>query len=610
MSSSNSGIPVDPGAAQPFPGGGADIILGKVNEFYEMQTLDQSVWSTYYGGSWGDQGVSVIYNDVNDRLTLVGELAVGSVEIPNFPLAGNPASYSRPYNGISNGFIAFFDPVSGQRRFLSRLPGQTTQGRYIDVDHDAFGNTYVLCGGIISIESSEMVVPPAGAYYQGIPTPVNNGDPQHGNDGFIMQFDANANLIWRTFFGGPNNDYAEACAVDRTTNRLTIVGVTTTANTSAADECTAAAGYVELPMCGAGGQFLQSGLNSNNTQGVLVSGDGFIAQFDLDQHKLVWSTYFGGPGHDGILDVASNGSGVLYVVGFSRSSTYSTITCGPTDAAPGFPVCDAGGYFNEVPAGRKFFIAKFAVDNTLQWCTRFGDASNFDYTDSQLRITTNEEGMPLVFGSTVYANANYTPPLVPTILINNYNRGTHNDVGSGPKADCFVGLFTETTELLYCTYFGGIGNDLAGAVEAFDGRIYIGGSLYAGMNFPTHEPEIDGHDPYLDEMSSATENVSDAFLAQLRYDFTIGLNEHQASGTEGLLLYPNPTSGILSVLIPVSIRQGTLEVTDGLGRTVLQQRFVGNGRQGLDLGGLANGSYVITLRSDQSIYTGRIVKRW
>lgn len=608
-SRSGNGIPVNPDAAQLDLAGGNDIILGRVNEFYEMQTPDQTVWTTFYGGIMGDEGASIVYDNVNDRLILAGELTASENEIPNRPLAGNPDSYSRT-SGLSNAFFSFFDPAFGLPLFLSRLPGQTSGGRNIDVDFDAFGNTYVLTSGLITIQGSELTIPIAGAYNQYMPPPVNS-DPQHGYDGFVMQFDPMANLLWKTYYGGPNNDYAAACAVDRSTNRLTIAGTTTTANSGASDACTAAAGDVELPLCGSGNQFLQTGLNSNNTQGVLVPEDGFIAQFDLTTRTLVWSTYFGGPGSDGIMDIASNGGGDLYMVGYSASSSYSSITCGPTDAAPGFPSCPGGfgSYYNAAPAGRKFFIAHFN-GNTLKWCTRFGDTHQFNYEDSQLRVTTDEHGRPLVFGSSVYTNAGFTQPLEPTILSNTYNRLTHNDVAAGPKADCFVGLFSDSDALLYATYFGGIGNDLAGAIEAFEGRIYIGGSVYAGMNFPTHEPVIAGHNPYLDAVPAATANVPDAFLAQLKYDFTIGLEEQHVFESEGLLLYPNPTNGLISVALPSDLSMGTLEVADGLGRLVLQHSFRGTGKQVIDLSRVANGSYTVTLRSSSGVKVGRVIKVW
>jgi hypothetical protein len=60
-----------------------------------------------------------------------------------------------------------------------------------------------------------------------------------------------------------------------------------------------------FPTCN-GGVYFQG-----NVQGVC---DGFLAEFDLSSHQLLWSTYFGGIHEDYVYDIVSTESG-LYISG-------------------------------------------------------------------------------------------------------------------------------------------------------------------------------------------------------------------------------------------------------------------------------------------------------
>ncbi|HNU57265.1 MAG TPA: T9SS type A sorting domain-containing protein, partial [Flavobacteriales bacterium] len=563
------------------------IILGRINRFYEAETGDQSTWTTYFGGSDRDIGVAVEYDRVNERLAAVGQLSSYQSQFANIPFPQNPDSYQRFESYPGSHFVAFFNHITGFPIYLSRFPGESPSGNGIDVALDAAGNTYVASGGYMIIEN-EQVGNPVGSYWD-----FSSSDTGFTpSDCFIMQLDPTANKLWCTLLGGPEHDGLAACVVDDQAGLLYIVGHTRSGNSpSTTDACSPSVTSEEFPLCGNETQYFQKGLNSNYSQG-LAPPDGFISAFKLSNRTMVWSTYFGGPGEDYPLDAGLVDNGDLYIVGMSMSSTYSANTCMTPDGAPGFPNCDAGGFYNDEVGGRKHFLARFNNEQQLTWCTKIGDNAQPFLEDSQIRIAKDESGNVIVFGSTVYNGSSISDPVPPIILGGAYFNAEHNDAnGTQPRTDCYLGMFSSATEQLYGSYFGGVGNELAGAVEAFDSRIYIGGSVYAGFNFPTHAPPLPGYDPYLDDIPSAQLTVPDGFLAQLRHDLTIDVPESGGDERVSVGVLPNPTGGLLAVTLPEVSPHVQVELFDSSGRSVLARSFSRTNVCELDIRHLANGTY-------------------
>lgn len=141
-SSGNTQLPITAGGFQDELLGMQDVIIGRFNEYYEIETPD--TWMTYLGGNDIDKGMSITYDDVNDRLAIAGVLS--SYNTVNFNYAGNPNSYSRTANFYS-GFVAFFDKVNGWRDYLSRTPGQVVLETDIDIVTGGNGHTFVTGSG-------------------------------------------------------------------------------------------------------------------------------------------------------------------------------------------------------------------------------------------------------------------------------------------------------------------------------------------------------------------------------------------------------------------------------------------------------------------------------
>jgi hypothetical protein len=161
---------------------------------------------------------------------------------------------------------------------------------------------------------------------------------------FIAKFlGSDLSLVWSTYFGGDNSDVANSVAVDGSGN-VFVVGAT--------------ASLAGFPLPNPPDE--RAHFDNTHKGGFF---DAFIAKFLGSDLRLVWSTYFGGNGRDEAISVAVDGSGDVFVVGVTGSSS-------------DFPWKDPGGeahYDRTLDGDYEAFIAKFlGSDLSLVWSTYFG----------------------------------------------------------------------------------------------------------------------------------------------------------------------------------------------------------------------------------------------
>ncbi len=598
QSRSTSGLPITQGVFQGANLGASDVVIGRVNEFYEIDEAPAfDTWMTYLGGNAADGGVAIEYDGVNDRLVVAGELYSDVATRPNFDYIGNPDSYQRLPQSSHGGFVSFVDPENGTRTYLTRVPGDYIGGWNIDTDTDADGNTYVVGAGLLMNSSLiyEMSHSMAGAYSQfnWVETDLLY------QSGFVLRLTPNANVDWFSRIGGPRDEFVHACKVDGANKKFYLVGRTLTPNDLGnEDDCDPQAYQVEFPLCNAGGYF-QTGCNGAiNTY---ARGEGFIQRFDLSGAPVLdWSTYFGGAWDESITDVAVDSEGRVYVTGYSGTNFYNVTGCEASNAESGFPWCHENSeYFTSLPQGAsvKQFIARFETDTKLSWGTKIGDNSDAHDASPNCKLAIDPSDNVYVFGSSLYLSTGHVPPLPPTASANFYFDPVHTDNFAGGAADTYIGRFSPTGELSYSSYLGGVGSDYARGITAFDDRVYICGTSFSTIYFPTHAPEVGGHEPYLNEVpqSVLADGLGDGFIAQLRFDLAIGLEESGDTSAPALCLFPNPATDALFVQLPTGIGQGQLLVHDASGRLVLSRAFANTNRPELPTGSLAQGSYSLTL---------------
>ena len=89
-------------------------------------------------------------------------------------------------------------------------------------------------------------------------------------------------------------------------------------------------------------------------------------------------------------------------------------------------------------------------------------------------------------------------------------------------------------------------------------------------------------------------------------DFSLGLGAMPAMSE--LAVWPNPTEAQLFLTVPADTRIQELLVHDAAGRTVIQRGMV-DPSGGLDVSSLAQGHYVLLLRTDRGLARARFVRR-
>jgi hypothetical protein len=272
-------------------------------------------------------------------------------------------------------------------------------------------------------------------------------------DAFVMKLNAAGTTpVYSTYLGGSMDDSGRGIAVDAA-GCAYVVGDTASVN---------------FPTVNA----LQS-----NPAG---SWDAFLAKLSPDGSSLVYSTYLGGDSEDYGGGVALTTNGNVYVAGSTRSTNFPT--------ASGFQSANAGDM-------DVFVTALDATGMNVLYSTYLG-GSSMDGRFHQVSIAVGNDGIAAVTAETHSPNLPTTPGVVQPSF-------------AGGFGDILVAkLGPAGSNLVYCTYLGGSGEELqdpGGRHIAMDGdgNVYVT-ALTGSMDFPT-----------TNALQNSPAGGSDAFVAKL-----------------------------------------------------------------------------------------------
>ena len=186
-STSSSNFPTTPGAFDTSHNGGLDAYVGKLTPAGNVLA-----YSTYLGGSVDDQP-GVIAVDHSGAVYLTG-----STDSSGFPTT--PGAFDITHNGSRDAFVSKIAPGGSLLAYSTFLGGSGTDtGRGLAVDDN--GVAYVVGG----TGSAGFPITPDGY------DTSHNGD----NDVFMLKVASDgSNLIYGSFLGGSNSDYATRLAVE------------------------------------------------------------------------------------------------------------------------------------------------------------------------------------------------------------------------------------------------------------------------------------------------------------------------------------------------------------------------------------------------------------
>jgi hypothetical protein len=257
------------------------------------------------------------------------------------------------------------------------------------------------------------------------------------SDVFILKHDENGNKIWGTYYGG--NFYDRGFGIDYKNGYLYIAGNTFSMNMAT------------------------PGVHQET---VIDADEAFLAKFDTTGN-IVWSTYYAGEMHDFFADVVVDQNNDIYCTGHTSSLSNIATPGAHQDFFLGTSAC---------------FIVKFDNTGNRIWGTYYGTAND---DGRGLGIDSNND--LYVTGYTTSTNG----------IINTSNTGVHQTTFNG-GADAFIGKFSPAGTLIWGTYYGGTGNDLATdiAIDS-DDSIYIAGNttstndIYYSSGFQSTPSSID-----------------------------------------------------------------------------------------------------------------------
>jgi uncharacterized repeat protein (TIGR01451 family) len=312
------------------------------------------------------------------------------------------------------------------------------QGSGDDIGHaigvDGAGNVYV-AGSTASTDFIGTIAP-------GGVQASNGGD----FDGFVAKIDpSGTTLLYSTYLGGNGVDEMEGIAVDAAGNAY-VTGYTLSAN------FTVTAGA--LQGSSAGGR------------------EGFVAKLGPAGSTLLYSTYLGGAGNDFAKSIAIDASGNAYVAGTTDSSTFPGVTAGSLQPS------NAGG------ASDAFVTKLDATGGATVYSTYLGAGDE----EQANHVAVDAAGNAVIAGSTCSAAFPVTAGVIEPA-------GPGLDCGSFIYDSFVTKLNAAGTALIYSTFLGGEGNDVAQdlALDAA-GNAYVTGftdsdtftGVTGGSFQPTH----------------------------------------------------------------------------------------------------------------------------
>lgn len=336
-------------------------------------------WNTFLGGLIESHGHDLVL-DANKNVYVAG--------ISNHTW-GSPI---RAYSGANfDAFVAKLSP-SGALIWNTFLGGDGDDMCH-SIALDASGNIYVAGTANLAWGS------PVRAYQGGMA------------DVWAARLDTNGNLQWNTFLGSETNDTPAAISVD---------------------------GYGNIYVTGGSESTWGSPIHP------FIFYDGFLARLN-GAGGLVWNTFFGSGDLDVAWDVATDGSGGVFVTGWS-------------DSGWGIPIQP---FMGETDG----FLAKFGGNGAMAWNTFLGSTNNTVFAWS---VATDSKGDIYVAG---LSNTSWGSPV--------------NPFGGG-SMDAFAAKLGAGGGLLWNSFLGGADMDMAESVAVDgSGNVYVGGYSYMGWGSPS-----------------------------------------------------------------------------------------------------------------------------
>jgi hypothetical protein len=319
------------------------------------------------------------------------------------------------------------DPILSYSTYL----GGTGDDFGFGIAVDSAGNVYVA-----GATNAATFPTTSGVFDTSYGGPSNATPP--GGDAFVLKLSPSGALVYATFLGGTNSDEALAIAVDGGGNAY-ITGYTVSTN---------------FPVT-AGVFQPKPGQNTTSF------GDAFVAKLNASGSNLVYSSYLGGQSLTAGNGIAVDSSGNAYVTG---GVAFSFNTTNPLVFQP----------VNGSSQGDAFVVKVNPTASGLVYSRLIGGTSS----ETGYGLALDSSGNAYITGQTSSNNFPATGSAADTTY-------------GGGNNDSFVAQLGSTGSVVFATYVGGSGSEVAGGIALDpDGNIYTTG-LTSSSDFPTTAGALD-----------------------------------------------------------------------------------------------------------------------
>lgn len=313
------------------------------------------------------------------------------------------------------------------------------------------------------------------------------------NDATVVKFKPDRSREFATYYGGSSSDVGNAITVDGN-HDVIFTGYTFSSTTFPQCANPICNGYTQ-PFGGLGG-----------------TTDAFVVKLDATGQTVLMSTFYGGSGDEIARSIAVDASNNFVIAGWSTDN----VPCPPAQ-----PCTSQTGFYHSHNGMNDGFIAKFDVNNELDWATQLGGS----YDDQVTGVCTDSDANIYVCGGTLSSAtavlsgplASYTGTAFPICTPSDpcagapYVTGHSGSVGVD---DHFVGKFRGSdNKLMWSTEFGGTG--IEGGVgpgeigaSPLTNDIYITGGTFSS-DFPIVSSPTGNY-------NDASLSFSDAYIARFK----------------------------------------------------------------------------------------------
>jgi hypothetical protein len=566
----------------------------------KFDSLCRADWFTFYGGFSEDIAYALAIDDDDNSY------CVGYTRSSNIPMLDNPGMDFNTLRGYSDGFFLKLNEY-GVILIDSYIGGNGADIAY-DIDYRPAGGgmdaaIFIAGYGDSGVNFPLQASPFASSY---------NQNHSGGYDGFLMRLNGSTfELEWSTFFGGSGQDFIYGIA--NIAGKPAIVGHTKT-NYYTANTC-AVPSDGGFPSCVAPGGWQQPSYQST------VDYNFFIARFD-EKDALKYSTYHGKA------DLLGNAmrrpqieSYYKYYDSNSEAKYFFYVSgCTSGEAATDFPFNDwplfypNNAYYythDSISYGSLLWLAMLYVNDdftTVEGCTALEWK---DYSMNASMAVDKDKGITITGSSIIQDLQSPADCTLPTDgefpLCDQSGTQYMEDNLNASGTRSYIMHFDSLMRLDWSTQYGDRPTNFNTCVSTAGEYIFVGGysfDHYTRLEFN----EISPLDYYRDFISGADQ---DAVIARFKLPQYVGVNEHQTvKELEKLLLYPNPTTGALNIVLPFAASNNDrMDIFDIHGKLISSQNIpVRSKHLAIDARLLASGMYIVRYNTKDKVLTHSFIK--